>query len=484
MNENGNAREEDKADFPRDAKPWHALLREAERRDDAYQKRCDRVDEAYACLKDRTHSDRELQVFWANLQVLMPTIYSRPPVPVVAPRFRDRKPLPRRSAELVERGLITDTEQDKVHEKLILIRDDLARNARGVAWIVADRNPVRARLKWIARKDFRHGWGRSWDEVPWVAKASFLTKDEFKRRFKDIPEGTEFRVREKSVDDSDKEHFDAKARVWELWHKGKGRVIWVADGAKTISDVQEPWVELEEFWPCPQPAYGTVAPETLTPIPDVTFYQDQLEEINELTDRIAKLTETLRLKGFYAAGQGDIGSAVELAMSDLDNRTLLVPVSSFAALGGAGMKDAIVWMPIDQVATTLQVCVELRKQLMQDVYEITGLSDIMRGATEAQETLGAQQLKAQFGSVRVKERQGEMQRLARDVFRIKAEIMAEQYEAEQLLSMAQIDDLPTAEEVEKQLQQAERAIMQQAQAAIMQAIQGAMQQPAPQGAMQ
>jgi hypothetical protein len=126
---------------------------------------------------------------------------------------------------------------------------------------------------------------------------------------------------------------------------------------------------------------------------------------------------------------------------------------------------------------TLQACVETRKLLMQDVYEITGLSDIMRGATEAQETLGAQQLKAQFGSVRVKERQGEMQRLARDVFRIKAEIMAEQYEAEQLLSMSQIDDLPTKAEVDQKLQQAMQAIQQQAQQAIMAVIQKAMQPP-------
>ena len=455
-------KQEDKADFPRDAKPWHALLREAERRDDPYHQRCDRVDEAYASLKDRAVGDRELQVFWANLEVLKPTIYSRPPVPVVSPRFRDRKPLPRRASELVERALITDIELDKVHDKLVLARDDLARNARGVMWVVADRNPVRARAKWIPRKDFRHGWGRCWDEVPWVAKAAFLTEDEFRRRFKEVPKGTEFKVREHVVDD-EKEGFDAKARVWEIWHKGKGKVVWVADGAEAISDAQDPWVDLEEFWPVPRPAYGTLVPETLTPVPDVAMYQDQLEEINELTDRIAKLTDTLRLKGFYAAGSGDIGGAIEIAMSDLDNRTLLVPVSSLAALGGAGLKDAIIWMPINEVAQTLQVCIEVRKQLMQDVYEVTGLSDIMRGATEAQETLGAQQLKAQFGSVRVKERQGEMQRLARDVFRIKAEIMAEQYPPEELLSMSQIDDLPSAQDLQMQAQQIQQQAFAQGQ---------------------
>jgi hypothetical protein len=385
--------------------------------------------------------------------------------------------VPRRAAELVERSLITDTETDKTHDKLTLARDDLARNARGVVWVVPDRSPVRARAKWVPRKDFRHGWGRCWDEVPWLAKASYLNKAQVKKRFKSLPEGVEFKVREPDATDEDKDMFEEKARLWEVWDKEENCVVWVFDGAKLISDHQQPWVQLEDFWPVPKPAYGTLRPETLIPMPDVVYYQDQLDEINELTDRIAGLTEGLRVKGFYAAGSGDIGSAVELAMADLDSKGVMIPVSNFAALGGASMKDAIVWLPIDQFVATLQACVETRKLLMQDVYEITGLSDIMRGATEAQETLGAQQLKAQFGSVRVKERQGEMQRLARDVFRIKAEIMAEQYEAEQLLSMSQIDDLPTKAEVDQKLQQAMQAIQQQAQQAIMAVIQKAMQPP-------
>ena len=39
----------------------------------------------------------------------------------------------------------------------------------------------------------------------------------------------------------------------------------------------------------------------------------------------------------------------------------------------------------------------LRKQIIEDIYQIMGLSDIMRGATDPQETLGAQQLKTQYG---------------------------------------------------------------------------------------
>ena len=69
----------------------------------------------------------------------------------------------------------------------------------------------------------------------------------------------------------------------------------------------------------------------------------------------------------------------------------MVPISNWAAFGGT--KDVIIWMPIDMIAQTITALVTLRKQIIEDIYQIMGLSDIMRGATDPHETLGAQQLK-------------------------------------------------------------------------------------------
>lgn len=465
-----------KPEFPRDAKPWLDMLADAEKRDRPYHEACDKIDRLFACIdraKDSTH-DRELQVFWANLEVLGPTIYSREPKPVVGERFRDRKPLPRRAAEILERALIADAELDNLHGELLQVRNDLSRLARGAVRVslVDDEAGLRVQSDHIFRRDFRHGAGRKWKEVPWVGWRGYYTRDGYRERFGDAPQGVEFKDHRKERESDDEKAFeDRKAAVWEIWHRAKRKVVWVAEGAKEISDARDPIYQLDEFWPLAAPAYGTLKPESLTPIPDVVYYQDQLDEINELTDRIAKLADGLKLKGFYNAGQ-ELGGAIETALADEGNRTILVPVK--ANLGpNASMRDAIQWMPIEIVAQTISQCIELRKQLMQDVYEITGLSDIMRGATEAQETLGAQQLKAQFGSVRVKERQGEMQRVARDVFRLKAEIMAEQMPIADLLALAQVDDLPTQADIQKQLEPLQlqaQQIAQQAETAMQQAM--------------
>jgi hypothetical protein len=178
---------------------------------------------------------------------------------------------------------------------------------------------------------------------------------------------------------------------------------------------------------------------TLIPVPDFLFYKDQLEEINELTARIGALSDALQVRGFYPSGAGDIGDAIEAALTSTTNNKLLVGIANWAMVGSGGVKDMIVWLPIDQVASTIKELVALRKELMEDVYQITGLSDIMRGQTEASETLGAQQLKSEYGSVRIKDRRDEMVRMARDIVRIAAEIMAENFQAKTLLDMSQLE---------------------------------------------
>jgi hypothetical protein len=106
------------------------------------------------------------------------------------------------------------------------------------------------------------------------------------------------------------------------------------------------------------------------------------------------------------------------------------------------------------IANTITGLVDLRRQLIDDVYQITGLSDIMRGQSDASETLGAQELKSQYGSIRVRDRQYELIRVALDLTRISCEIMGENFDQQTLLDMSQME-LPTDADIKKQIKQLE-----------------------------
>src|SRR4029077_4270527 len=77
-----------------------------------------------------------------------------------------------------------------------------------------------------------------------------------------------------------------RAKFWEIWNKNERRVVWVAEGVEVILDEDDPHLELQCFFPCPKPAFGSLQRASLVPVPDILQYKDQLDEIDTLTGRI------------------------------------------------------------------------------------------------------------------------------------------------------------------------------------------------------
>lgn len=446
------------------SKAWLNLIEDAEKSLKDWQDKSDNIDKRFADLGRLANvtRDREFQLFWANIQVLGPSVYARPPQPVVVPRFRERKPVPRVASEMLERTTSVAFEKDDIDSTMRLIRDDLIRLSRGVAWVDYEDKLKKGKknekvcAKNIDRRDFICSPARKWKEVDICGKREWLTRDEMKARFEkhsgDAYENAAYEAADRDRQDKGNRDPILKCGVWEIWSKSEDCVVWVTPGVEVVLERSDPYLKLEDFFPCPQPAYGTVQPGSLVPVPDYVYYKDQIEEINELTARIADLSDAVRLKGFYQAG-GEIGAAVETAMKQTDNKALLVPVSNWAAFGSSN-GDPIIWLPLEMIANTITGLVALRRQLIDDVYQITGLSDIMRGESDANETLGAQELKSQYGSVRIRDRQNELVRMARDITRIFGEIMAENFDQQTLLDMSQMD-LPTDADIKKQIKDLE-----------------------------
>lgn len=435
----------DKAE-PRSAKPWLEKISHYKQKFEKWENQRRDLDKLYSKDERADSSDREYSIFWANLEVLKPATYARPPIPVVAPRFKDGNVMARNASEVLERTLITTFEQADVDGCMLEVRDEFLRYARGTSWtrLAEDENgKPTIEDDHITADDFAHDCARTWREVKWVAKRAWLTRDagveRFGSKFKNVP----LKKKDENAQTYDK---DDTAPVWEIWHKPTKKVIWVAEDYKDILDEKDAFLQLRGFFPCPRPAYGTCVPKSLRPVPEILQYKDQIEEINEYTARIAALSESVRMRGFYMAGVPEIGEAVEKAVLAMDDRAMLQPISSIAGLSGQALKDAVAWWPIADVVAAIEALINFRRVLIEDVYQITGISDIVRGQSSgSQKTATEQQIKSQWGSIRIKERQKELERFARDKTRIMGEIIAENYDAETLTQMSQVM-LPTAEQ--------------------------------------
>lgn len=470
---------------PQERKSSHRILkaiREAQAAYRDYQDDCDRIDDIYSKRVDWSSDwiDPDYDLFWASTEILKTAIYAKPPVPVVSPMFSDRRPLYNTAAEMVERVAISDFERSDLDLAMLGIRDDLIFTNRGVLWARYEDGEY-GQCVWgehLDRKDFLHEPAREWPHVGWVARRAWMTKGEMRKRFRkdsgDAYQEAKFEIlaeeRTNHTNDGIK-----KAGVWEVWHKADKKVYWVVEGCPVMLDYSDPYLDLKGFFPCPKPAYGTLARRSLIPIPDYRRYASILHQINKITARIYILLDQVKMRGLIPGG-GDVGGAIKQLLESQDDSILIEVPGAALMAGSAG--GFVSWVPLAEIAQTIEGLIGARQQLFADYDNLSGISDIMRGETQADETLGAQRLKGQYGSVRVKGLIAEIQRLARDFTRIVAEIAATKFTKDSLLEMS-LMELPSDADVKKQIKGIEKAAREELDALMKAAQQQPPQQPQP-----
>ena len=437
---------------------------------------------------------RRYAILWSNVQTIGPAIYAKSPDAVVSRRFKDEDPVGKVASEVLERALNYSLEAYDFDARMQLVRSDYLLPGRGQVWtryvphmetvdpetdiVVGEGEADSEELEvenekpgpyevvkyeevlcdHVPWKDFLTNPTRDWSETRWVARRVFMSRPQLVARFgskvgNEVP--LDWSPAGHTSQDKDWDSAIKRAQVYEIWDKDSRKVFWVskAYNAGPLDEKDDP-LKLRDFFPCPPPLNATMAPDANLPVADYVLYQDQAEELDELTARIAKLQDALRLVGFYA---GSESVALQRVFSP-GNENKLIPVDAYDIFKEkGGVRGIIEYVPIDMVIQCLKGCYEARQQVINDIYQITGLSDIIRGDSDPNETATAQGIKAQWGSLRVRDRQKEVQRFARDIIRIKAEVISEMFSISTLRQMTGVQLLTNEEkqQVQKQMQQAQ-----------------------------
>jgi len=113
--------------------------------------------------------------------------------------------------------------------------------------------------------------------------------------------------------------------------------------------------------------------------------------------------------------------------SEGENNTL-IPVKNYAAFSEkGGMMGAINLVDIAPIANALQMSYQAMDQVKGQIYEIMGIADIQRGQTDPNETLGAQIIKSNNASGRLKTMQHAVVDFATELLSIKAQIICNHF---------------------------------------------------------
>lgn len=410
-------------------------------------------------------------VLWSNVQTLKPAVYSHMPAPVVERRFLDRDPLARIASQTLERAIEVQLDTGGFQTATDMAVMDQLLPGRGTIWAryepvygdpietepaegedapadqSEDQGEAAREVVWekvctdyVHWTDFAHTATRYWDEVWWVGRRLWLTKEEGAKLF-----GKVFKsIAPKKAGDADapgsgQGERAEKVEVWEIWDKTKREVIFIApDKSDAPLKKEADPLGLQGFWPCPPPLYATMTSDSLVPVPDYHEYRGQAEELDRLSARIGVITKALRVAGVYDSSVPQLARILE---DTSDNR--MIPVASWATLQQAGgVAGGTSFLPIKDIAAVLMQLYQARDIAKRDLFEITGISDIVRGqgSSGAPPTATEQRIKGQFASQRLDDRRKAVARFMRDAVAIIGEIVAEHFSAETIIEMTGMVD--------------------------------------------
>ena len=457
---------------------WWKTIAAYERQYKRWEARVDRIVKKY---KDDSRYDRNpnarFNILWSNVQTIQPAIFARLPRPDVSRRFRDNDPIGRVASMMLERALEFEIEHYGDYKSAMnnTVLDRLL-GGRGVAWVryephivgekadeadgapddgyqvtedsdeaetyegEATENQERIEYEccpvdYVHWREFGHSPGaRTWEEVTCVWRKVYMSRPALVERFGEEM-GYKIPLDTKPQDDKNSYKPDEgnyEACIYEIWDKETGDVLWLSKSLGQICDEVPDPLGLECFFPCPKPLYATLTTDSLEPIPDFVIYQDQARELDTLCDRIDGLINALKVRGVYDASNVEL----QRLFSEGENNTL-IPVKNWQAFAEKqGMKGAIDLVDIAPFAAALAQCYQAMDQVKGQIYELMGIADIQRGQTDPSETLGAQIIKSNNASGRLKTMQHAVVDFATTLLSIKAQIICNHFTDETLLQIS------------------------------------------------
>lgn len=393
-------------------------------------------------------------ILFSNVETLLPALFTQTPRPVVQRRFKDDDPIGRAASTAAQRMLefLCDTNVDGYEtfdQSMRYATLDGLLPGRGITSVKYDAEVLEGEdiempvVQWeqvcTESKQWNRvyfGYAKKWSKVPWLAYEEYLDKEEAERLFgKDVAKKIEYTTGEEDEDEdekgvgtggrdeADREYGERKtALVYQIWDKLGGKVIRYVSPAyhDGFLLVQDDPLKLTGFFNCPRPIQFIEKASNLTPTAMYKLYENQAKELNNITRRIQKVVSAIKVRGVY---DGQIGKELEQIFNQEDNG--LVPAESASSLATEkGFDNAIWFIPIDKLIIVLQQLIVAREQCKRVIYEITGVSDIVRGQSVASETFGAQKIKEAWGTMRLKRLQKSVQVYCRDTLRIMLEIAA------------------------------------------------------------
>lgn len=450
-------------------KSWLDKIRASEKREEKWIADAKKAEAAYlADDTDITESLPSFNILHSNVETIVPSIFNSSPAPDIRPRHNNADKTLKDVAEIYERAISTQVDDSALTAEVEANAQDAFMAGRGIVRVRFEADEVPAQMgmeqfmdpetgelyleeveiaparlenervlyEVVSWRDYREGPAMRWRDVPWIAMRHAITNTERERLEQPelvnaLRDGDKYKVDE-----------DKDCTVWEIWCKETGQVYFVIEDSGEVISITDDPLGLSGFFPVAAPAQPITATGKRCPVCPYVIYEKLALELDNATRRIAAIMKGLKVRGIIAAD----AEIVELMSQVGDNELVPVPnIENIAAAGG--LDRAIMWWPVETAIAVLQQLYVQREQTKQAIYEITGISDIIRGQGAASETATAQQIKTKWGALRVKKMQRMIERQCRELFILTAEIISMHFSLPTISKVTGLEISPEAQQM-------------------------------------
>lgn len=373
----------------------------------------------------------EYNILYANTEILTPALYSQTPTVEIKKRHEKRTKVMdgvilalSRMAEFCLDSNIPNAPSFST-SVLNTVRDSLL-GGQGISRVRFKKVPYPCiYLEHVAYDSFIWDAAPTWDKVQWIAFKHVFTlsqaKTEFAEELQKNPDSLKA-LEAAATDETDSNR--QTVELYEVWDKTTKIVRFLLERGDISGDdlslrtLEDPF-QLPEFWPCCAPLAHIFRPDSLTPVALYEFYRKQAEELNRITARLNHIIAAVKIRGTYDPQFAELRNIFE----DTSSENKLFPAKAGSISVAPGGIDKAIWLvPIDKFITVARELQAARRDIQSVIYQITGLSDIVRGSSAASETATAQEIKSKWGGLRLATMQTSVAAYVRDNIRLMLDV--------------------------------------------------------------
>ncbi|QDP49786.1 MAG: putative portal protein [Prokaryotic dsDNA virus sp.] len=449
---------------------WIKKINEARQAEKAYRDKGKMLWDKYSSATAGESKD-VVNIFNPTTDIVLSALFNTTPKPDIRRRFSKKSEadekkdaLYRAMATVADYAVQYNFDRQAIREEFKSIFLDGFITGRGVGQLVYDYDtkqeqmadgygqPVMLvkpvdqvfKVEHVEYQDFVQEKCRKQKNVTWQARVHLFTKKEIAEEFNiSEEECEEMDFTYTLYSDNESDSVSAKyAQVWEIWDKSEMQRLYVCKSYKDGKPlrVEEDPLKLEGFFPFE--IFKTVDNgKDAIPTAEYCIYEDLNKQLQRLNKRSIHLTNRSIKHVTVANGSDEALQSKIKNASDGD----VVGVNQAPNLAAAQQVGAV---PIAE-AIAVKDKLDLDSQRIIDkIWEITGVSDIMRGSTQVGETATAQRQKGVFGTLRIQNRQKAVQGFIKNSFRKMSEAVCQFATIEELKSITCMELLTEQEKQE------------------------------------